>query len=351
MFSRINAKEHARHIMRDDLSACVGSYMFSILLSFVPFGAAAGSVGLWRYNLDVVRGGKPRASKVMRGFDSFSRALALQMWIMLFMFLWSLPGAALYLIGTLISIATGSLRASAVLMIIVAIIAGLWSLFISIYKNAQYMLSFAILADHPEMTAKECLDASVELSSPHIGSLIIAELSFLGWLILSSITGGILGMLYVFPYMNLTWADIYCQIVPREHWGSAGGSGGYNAPQPPAAPPQISGGSSMGGTLRGVAGYYNGYRFPLGNGESITIGRDSKQAQVVFADSEDSKKISRIHCTVSFSGARGAFTVTDHSSNGTFRADGSQLPPGTPVELARGSTIYLGSPNNSFRLE
>ena len=357
MFNRVDAKEKARAIMRGDLSACVGAYMFSILLCMVPFGAPASSIGLWRYNLDVVRGGKPRASKMLRGYDSFSRALALQMWNSLFLFLWSLPAAALNMIGLLITRASWNPFMSfrmPTAMIIFSVIAALWSIFISIYKNAQYMFSFAILADHPELTAKQCLDASVELSTPHVGGIIIANLSFIGWLMLASLTGGVAGMLYVFPYMNLTWADIYCRIVPRAQWGNGGGAdtpNRNNNPElqlrnPPPPPPPSSGGS-----VRGVAGYYTGYKFPLGDRETLSIGRDSKLAQVVFADSEDSKKISRLHCLISFSGARGMYTVTDRSSNGTYRSDGSQLPPSTPVDLPRGTTIYLGSPNNSFILD
>lgn len=363
MFDRVGAKDRARGIMRQDLSACVGAYMFSILLSLAPFSAPASSIGLWRYNLDVVRGGRPRASKVLRGYDSFSRALALRLWNMLFIALWQLPGVALYLIGAIIGgvgitnsmLYGGGGGGAAVVMIIMAIIAGLWIIFISIYKNSQYMFSFAILADRPELTAKQCLDASVELSTPYIGSIIIAKLSFIGWLLLSIITEAIAGMLYVFPYMNLTWALIYCQIVPREQWGNSGGADNLDAvkPQAPSGISQSVNSFSMAseGMIRGVAGYYTGYKFQIKDGETINIGRDSKMAQIVFADSEDSKKISRLHCSISYSAVRGAYTITDRSSNGTFRADGSQLPPNTPLELPRGTTIYLGSPNNSFTLD
>ena len=351
MFDRVGAKERARHIMRNDLSACVGAYMFSRLLYFVPFGGPAAEIGLWRYNLDVVRGGRPRASKTLRGFDSFSRALALQLWVVLFMFLWILPAPALFGIGAVIAIFAGG-GGGTVIMILLSIVAFLWFIFILFYKGAQYMLSFAILADRPEVTGKQCLDASVELSTPIVGHIIITMLSFIGWLLLSGITYGVAGLLYVFPYVNLTWADIYCQVVPRENWGDAGGRDSRDypaAPPPPPPPPPMT--YSTGGSVRGIAGYYAGYKFPLGDGEALSIGRDSKMAQVVYTDTEDSKKISRLHCTVSFSAARGVYTVTDRSTNGTFRSDGSQLPPGTPAELPRGTTIYLGSPVNSFTLD
>jgi hypothetical protein len=333
--------------------------MFSLLLSIAPFSAPAASIGLWRYNLDVVRGGRPRASKVLRGYDSFSRALALQLWNLLFLWLWQLPGIALILIGLIIGgagLLGGGGGGAAAVMIIMFIIAGLWILFITIYKNSQYMFSFAILADHPELTGKQCLDASVELFTPYVGSIFIAQLSFIGWLLLSAVTYTIAGMLYVFPYMNLTWAIIYCQVVPREQWGSMGGAESQ-APAPaqpaPASYSQPSGGYSAPscGTIRGVSGYYTGYKFNVSDGETLNIGRDSKLAQIVYSDSEDSKKISRLHCSVSYSAARGCYTVTDRSSNGTFRADGSQLPPNAPTELPRGTTIYLGSPNNSFTLD
>jgi len=362
MFDRVGAKERARAIMKNDLSACVGAYMFHILLCMVPFGAPAASVGLWRYNLDTVRGNRSRASKVLRGYDSFSRALALYWWNVLFLFLWALPSAVLSFIATLVGGAGiigisrfgsySAAGASAVISIILLIVSALWSVFISLYKNAQYTLSYAILADRPDLTAKQCLDASVEFSTPHVGNIIIVQLSFFGWLLLSAITSAVAGMLFVFPYMNLTWADLYLQVVPREYHGNAGAD---KLPPQPSAPALPNAGSSVsrssGGSIRGVAGYYTGYKFQLNDGESISIGRDSKMAQIVFADSEDSKKISRLHCIVDFSEVRDSYTVTDRSSNGTFRADGSQLPPNTPVELRRGTTIYLGSPNNSFRLD
>ena len=361
MFNRVLAKERARNIMSRDLSACVGAYMLHLLLCFAPFAAPAASIGLWRYNLDVVRGGKPRASKVLRGYDTFSRALALQMWNALFLFLWSLPTTVLIFVGSMISgvsltsfnifSSSGRLAFGTTLVIslIFYLLAMLWSLFVTIHKSAQYLFSFAILADRPEYTAKQCLDNSVQLSTPYIGHIIIAMLSFIGWNILSLLTSGIAGMLYIYPYTNLTWAEIYCQIVPREQWGSAGGGEVVAPPPPPQLPVQRPADPS--GTIRGVSGYYTGYEFQLRDGESINIGRDSKIAQIVFADSEDGKNISRLHCTISFSAMRNGYTVTDKSSNGTYRSDGSQLPPNTPVEIPRNTTVYFGSPNNSFRLD
>lgn len=46
----------------------------------------------------------------------------------------------------------------------------------------------------------------------HRMELFIAQLSFFGWLLLSGLTGGILYVLHVGPYMELTFAGIYEEI-------------------------------------------------------------------------------------------------------------------------------------------
>ena len=37
----------------------------------------------------------------------------------------------------------------------------------------------------------------------------VLDLSFIGWNLLSTITFGIVGVLYVNPYVNTTWAEFY----------------------------------------------------------------------------------------------------------------------------------------------
>ena len=46
----------------------------------------------------------------------------------------------------------------------------------------------------------------------HKTDLFITELSFLGWILLSGLTFGILYILYVGPYMEMTMAGIYDEL-------------------------------------------------------------------------------------------------------------------------------------------
>jgi len=97
-----------------------------------------------------------------------------------------------------------------------------------------------------------------------------------------------------------------------------------------------------------VAGMYKGAVFPLPDDEVLVFGRDAKQCHIII--SENSEKISRKHLTISFDPYNGVYVVTDNSSNGTYLSSGSRLASNIPVELRRGTTIYLAKRNNSFTL-
>lgn len=90
----------------------------------------------------------------------------------------------------------------------------LWTmLFIipGIIKSYSYSMSFYILADHPELTAREALSRSKEIMKGHKFELFILKLSFFWWYILGSITFG-LAYIYVVPYVNATVANFYNSI-------------------------------------------------------------------------------------------------------------------------------------------
>jgi uncharacterized membrane protein len=65
-----------------------------------------------------------------------------------------------------------------------------------------------ILNDHPEMSASEAITESRKMMNGHKMEYFLLQLSFLGWIILSSLTWGIL-LLYVMPYMQATSAAFY----------------------------------------------------------------------------------------------------------------------------------------------
>ncbi len=100
------------------------------------------------------------------------------------------------------------------LNILVSIFTFLWScLFIipGIIKKYSYSMSFYILADNPELTAREALSKSKEMMVGHKFDLFVLQLSFIGWYLLSAITFGIVGI-YAIPYINATTANFYNSI-------------------------------------------------------------------------------------------------------------------------------------------
>lgn len=99
------------------------------------------------------------------------------------------------------------------------------------------------------------------------------------------------------------------------------------------------------GTITGVSGSYAGAVIPVKSGDSIVIGRDPASCGIVIKD----EKASRKHCTISFNGENGMYSVTDTSSNGVFGKDG-RLPANTAVPMSAGSEISIGKDGDVFRL-
>ena len=100
------------------------------------------------------------------------------------------------------------------LNIIISFFTFLWScLFIipGIIKSYSYSMAFYILADNPELTAREALRKSKEMMNGHKMELFVLQLSFILWYLLVGITFG-LAAIYVTPYMSATVANFYNSI-------------------------------------------------------------------------------------------------------------------------------------------
>ena len=100
----------------------------------------------------------------------------------------------------------------ALLILIVGMIA---AAVISVYRRLQLWPMAWVQADHPQLTAQQVIARCKEMTAGHIGDILIFELSYLGWWILNNITGGIVGLLYVTPYYNMTKALVYEELKGR----------------------------------------------------------------------------------------------------------------------------------------
>jgi len=92
----------------------------------------------------------------------------------------------------------------------------LWSLLLvipGIIKAYSYRLVPYLLKDHPELSGTEVITLSRKMMNGHKADAFVLDLSFLGWLLLSALTAGILHIFYVGPYIQATDAELYKAIA------------------------------------------------------------------------------------------------------------------------------------------
>ncbi len=88
----------------------------------------------------------------------------------------------------------------------------LWSLLFvipGIVKSYEYKMVPYLLAEYPGMDRKEAFDRSREMMYGQKWNTFVLDLSFIPWNILSSITFGLVGLFYVAPYQDATYAELY----------------------------------------------------------------------------------------------------------------------------------------------
>lgn len=98
--------------------------------------------------------------------------------------------------------------------VLVALFTFLWSLLFiipGIVKVYSYSMTFYILNDNPDITAREAISMSKEMMNGHKLDLFVLHLSFIGWYLLCIITFGI-AALYVVPYVAASETAFYDAI-------------------------------------------------------------------------------------------------------------------------------------------
>ena len=103
------------------------------------------------------------------------------------------------------------------------------------------------------------------------------------------------------------------------------------------------------GKISIVSGSCAGFTIPVGDGETIVIGKDPKQCAVVI----DRKytNVSRRHCEISYDSLDGAFIVKDCSANGVFLEDGTRLANRIMQRVPKNTMLTLAKTDNIIRLE
>lgn len=90
----------------------------------------------------------------------------------------------------------------------------LWTLLLivpGIVKSISYSQMFFILAEYPELGVRKAMNISKTITKGFKADLFVMFLSFLGWIILTGITYGILGV-WLIPYMSMSFVNAYHAI-------------------------------------------------------------------------------------------------------------------------------------------
>ena len=175
--NRAELKAKAKQQIKVPFWTLVVILLLQLLLCCIPYAsiviAPALNLSLCIIFLNVVRDRKVEISDLFSGFNKLGRAWWLYFLMGLFTALWSL------------------------LLIVPGIV-----------KSYSYSMAYYVLADNPEMTAREALKESMRIMDGHKMELFALHLSFLGWILLSYVTFG-LSLFYVIPYMSATVANFY----------------------------------------------------------------------------------------------------------------------------------------------
>ena len=114
-------------------------------------------------------------------------------------------------------------------MFLKALYVFLWSLLLvipGIIKGYEYRMIPYILAENPGIDSSDAFAMSKQMMDGNKWNAFVLDLSFLGWIILSMFTCGILAIFYVNPYVYMTNAELY---VALKEITFGGGRAGYQS--------------------------------------------------------------------------------------------------------------------------
>lgn len=98
---------------------------------------------------------------------------------------------------------------------LMALFVYLWALLFiipGIIMAYAYSMAVYVANDNPELSAMDAIRKSKELMRGHKWDLFVLDLSFIGWILLSMLTGGI-GFIFLAPYIDMAHVEFYRQLT------------------------------------------------------------------------------------------------------------------------------------------
>jgi len=186
MKTRMEIKLAAKQAFYEKYWVSVGVLVLFVVIISAVSGTGVGAmilagpmtIGVNSFFLKRYRGMQANIETMFTdGFTNFGRKLGGYLWMELFLVLWSM------------------------LFVIPGII-----------KAYSYAMTPYILADCPNVKAKDALKLSMRMMQGHKWELFTLHLSFLGWHLLSILTCGLLTLFYTGPYQAGACAGYYSEL-------------------------------------------------------------------------------------------------------------------------------------------
>lgn len=162
-----------------------GAIFASMTAMELLLGSALGIVLTWTL-LMAVRKKELTMSSLLTPLRWCPKSLVVQLWMALRICAWMLPGMAVMIIGVFIPSGFGAFLSSA---------GSIAAIVLSIRAMLHYSLAPIALAADPTRSPNACIRASWEVMRNHKMDLFMLEFSFIGWELLLSIAGSMLGIL------------------------------------------------------------------------------------------------------------------------------------------------------------
>ncbi len=200
----------------------------TFMLAIVFEAGVAGSF------LKGVRGERMEVEDVFSAFSGgrFGRTLGGGAFRYLKVFLWMLPGLVLYLGGFIYLIVSLGFSTASYAMdpeaffesahigsyiglgvaILVMVAGYVLMLVFGLIKQYAYIFTLQILMENPNVSPTYAVKLSEKMTSGRKGDIFVMQLSFIGWILLGTLTLGILNLVYVQPRMEMTLAAYYYEI-------------------------------------------------------------------------------------------------------------------------------------------
>lgn len=139
-------------------------------------------IGYIRFILTIIRRREVDNNLLFSGFNNFLNSFLLQFLIGIFVMLWNIPFLALSAIGGAMSLP------------LLNVVGSVGIIVITVWAYVRYGVAAYFMADDSSLSPMDCIKLSKTKMEGNKGKYIYIAISFIGWIIVSGMLSGILGV-------------------------------------------------------------------------------------------------------------------------------------------------------------